>query len=745
MGLNKLLAANGLPATDLIEAVYQGVLERGADAGGLEHWMRFLGDGGEPAEMLRLFLRSEEYRVLSSLQREPDAVQLSVDLPKPARSIAIVSNCQGENLGRCIQALTGTRAPPFHILGLDYLRDPAASGPEVRALFANNDVVLIQPSMAEPIARNFPELEARMLRWPSISFAAFHPDLCYVRVARNGADVRGPLGPYHSSIVFHAWQRGLAPAQAVRMFREEVFEELRFFDYWDSSRRVLLEEGERAGLPLEGLFNGWSMRGCFMHSTGHPRLHVLLDLAQVLLRRLEIPVLPVDPLQFLHDNLADHSVWPLYPEIGEHLGLEGAYVFKGINPGLSAQSPVLLFGLEEFVHRSYADYELQSRGEELVSDRPFTERYAAAFSRQAPPRRKQPERSSATHAYAALPPHNYWRRAVAQVAPAEVDPVGAAAFTIDRSTRVASAGSCFAQHISRRLRRGGFNYLVAEAPPPELDPVAADRRGFGVFSARYGNLYTARQLLQLFDRAHGRLVPEEEPWLRPDGRYADPFRPEIEPGGYADPDALLRDREAHLAAVRSMFATLDVLVFTLGLTECWRSRSDGTVFPVAPGVAAGTLDPARHEFVNLGIEDIVADLRQFLDGLAWVNPGARLILTVSPVPLAATYEAQHVLPASTYSKSVLRAAAETLARTHPRCAYFPAYEVITGSYARGAYFGADLRTVTAAGVDHVMRLFMRHYAPQAAAAPAADAELAAEARRALRIVCEEQLLDAPPV
>ena len=41
-----------------------------------------------------------------------------------------------------------------------------------------------------------------------------------------------------------------------------------------------------------------------------------------------------------------------------------------------------------------------------------------------------------------------------------------------------------------------------------------------------------------------------------------------------------------------------------------------------------------------------------------MNPKARLVLTVSPVPLAATASGSHVLPATIYSKSVLRAAAQ---------------------------------------------------------------------------------------
>ncbi|MFX9081303.1 GSCFA domain-containing protein, partial [Acinetobacter baumannii] len=67
-----------------------------------------------------------------------------------------------------------------------------------------------------------------------------------------------------------------------------------------------------------------------------------------------------------------------------------------------------------------------------------------------------------SHPYAHLPEHQFWRKAVQQVAAAEVDPVMAPAFTLTPQTRIATAGSCFAQHISQRLKRHGFNYLQTE-------------------------------------------------------------------------------------------------------------------------------------------------------------------------------------------------------------------------------------------------------------------------------------------
>lgn len=352
------------------------------------------------------------------------------------------------------------------------------------------------------------------------------------------------------------------------------------------------------------------------------------------------------------------------------------------------------------------------------------------------------------HPYASLPDEAFWSRSVASVASSEVDPVGKFDLKIDAETKVATAGSCFAQHISRSLRRAGFNYFVVEPGHPLLPEATREAHNYGVFSCRYGNIYTARQLLQLIYRAYGRFSPEEDTWVKAPDIVLDPFRPRVQPGGFISEAEMRADRAQHLAAVRRMFETLDVFVFTLGLTECWRSRSDGAVFPVCPGVEAGEFDPEKHEFYNQPVEDVVADLVQFRQLLRKVNPGAQMILTVSPVPLIATAEPnQQVLSATTYSKSVLRVAAETLRRRFDDVHYFPAYEVITGAFNRGAYYAADLRNVLEDGVEHVMKLFMLHATTAGAVAQspanaAAVGDYLALAERLIEVECDEVALDS---
>lgn len=353
-----------------------------------------------------------------------------------------------------------------------------------------------------------------------------------------------------------------------------------------------------------------------------------------------------------------------------------------------------------------------------------------------------------SHPYKSLPDKAFWRRSVARPAVQEVDPVGHFDLKIEPETKVATAGSCFAQHVARHLSGAGFNYYVTEPGHPILNSKIRQTHNYGTFSARYGNLYTSRQLRQLMERAYGDFTPAEAPWVEADGSVRDPFRPNVQPGGFVSVAEMEADRAQHLAAVREMFENLDVFVFTLGLTECWESLEDGAVFPLCPGVEGGTYDPQKYAFRNQGVAEIVDDMMQFMKALKRVNPQARMILTVSPVPLMATAAPhEHVLSATTYSKSVLRVAAQMLTEMQDCVHYFPSYEVITGSYNRGAYFADDLRNVTEEGVSHVMRLLLKHATGQETTAPQAPAPTEEEdqstalARSFVEVECDEVALD----
>jgi SAM-dependent methyltransferase len=314
-----------------------------------------------------------------------------------------------------------------------------------------------------------------------------------------------------------------------------------------------------------------------------------------------------------------------------------------------------------------------------------------------------PPPRSVMHPYQIAPDRSFWSRSVSsgfdvcQVADHD-GPL------IRHGEPVASAGSCFASNLVPFLERAGFDYLRTERRNPAFADIPVESLGYENFSTAYGNIYTPRQLLQLLRRCLGSFRPAEDRW-HTDAGVIDPFRPGLRYHALTDREFDLLGAQ-HLRAVRRVFEEAKVFIFTLGLTEAWVSRLDGAVFPACPGTVAGTFDDTRHAFVNFSVDEITADLDAFVTEICALNRGVRIILTISPVPLVATATGQHVLPASTYSKAVLRASAEQIVRRHGCVSYFPAFEIVTGPQAPDAYLEADRRSVTPEAIATVMTAFL---------------------------------------
>jgi len=310
-----------------------------------------------------------------------------------------------------------------------------------------------------------------------------------------------------------------------------------------------------------------------------------------------------------------------------------------------------------------------------------------------PPRISEPDYD---FPYDRIPEYQKWSSVSATADRRSINPQGPVKFKLRSDAKIASAGSCFAQRIAERISRFGLSYFIAEE---QAAP----------YAARYGNVYSSVQLQQLLERALGTFDPLERAWETPDGRLLDPFRPRIEPNGFATLADLEDDRREHLVAVRRLFSELDVFIFTLGLTEVWTDARDGAVFPTCPGRGRGVFDPRRHIFRNLDVSATAEGLEVFLDLLRRLNPGAKVILTVSPVAIAATMEQMHVVRASMFTKSVLKVAAEMVARRHENVDYFASFDLVMQNLGDEKLFADDGRHVLDEAADRVTSLLASSY------------------------------------
>lgn len=279
---------------------------------------------------------------------------------------------------------------------------------------------------------------------------------------------------------------------------------------------------------------------------------------------------------------------------------------------------------------------------------------------------------------------------------------------IDKNTPIASIGSCFAVEIANALQIEEYNYIVKEPNKAEDGSYwykDYEIRPFPASSAAWGIHFNCPSFLQLVEKAFGYRRPAKILWTHTYDdmtRYCDPFREEIE---FPSIEAFEKNYEAHITAVRQVFLEAEVLVITLGLNEVWYFKPDGSVFSRSPWRTA----PSLVEHRVLTVEENVRDLQKMLDILREHNPKIKVIVTLSPVPLHATFlaDTKHIVEANTHSKAVLRVAADQFVETNANVFYFPSFELVTTCVDNP--WDADQRHVSRQAVDKVMTMFKQMY------------------------------------
>jgi tetratricopeptide (TPR) repeat protein len=164
-------------------------------------------------------------------------------------------------------------------------------------------------------------------------------------------------------------------------------------------------------------------------------------------------------------------------------------------------------------------------------------------------------------------------------------------------------------------------------------------------------------------------------------------------------------------AVYDVFATAfeaDGLMMTPGFIEAWRDRETGLYIHEAPTQKAMLGDRSRWEFEVLSYEQCLADLLGAIDVVRARNPGVKVLITTSPVPMAATFTGQDIRIANSYSKAVLRAVCGAASQQRPLVDYFPSYESATLTNP-AMVWAEDRIHVAAPFIGKIVRHMLDHY------------------------------------
>jgi hypothetical protein len=267
---------------------------------------------------------------------------------------------------------------------------------------------------------------------------------------------------------------------------------------------------------------------------------------------------------------------------------------------------------------------------------------------------------------------------------------------INKSTPIASLGSCFAIEIAKKLKQEKFNYLITE-------PCISE--DFDLCSARWGIVFNTPTFRQIVEKSFGLIQLPRLLWpniFNGQLQYRDPFREDV---SFDSVKEYEDDYEKHIEASKRALLEAKVLILTMGMNEIWRIKSDGSVLSRCPwGVASFLVEP--HVMT---VEENISELQRALNILRVYNPEIKIILSVSPVPFHGTFRGEdyHVIAANNHSKSVLRIAAQQFVESNDNAYYFPSYETVL--YCTQEPWADDQRHVSRIAVNNVMKLFEKMF------------------------------------
>ena len=245
---------------------------------------------------------------------------------------------------------------------------------------------------------------------------------------------------------------------------------------------------------------------------------------------------------------------------------------------------------------------------------------------------------------------------------------------ITKSTQITAFGSCFAANISNWLSERNFRVLNKAEDATRAYVVTMGEGMVNSFVIR-----------QQFEWAWENKVFGQALWH---GYKAEEY-------GY--------DEEVRLETKR-IFDETDVFILTFGLSEVWYDEPTGNVFWRT--IPKDAYDPKRHKFRLSTVEENRENIRAIYDLIRRYKPEAKVIVTLSPVPLIATFRDVSCITANSVSKATLRVAIDEVVRDvrdEGQMFYWPSYELVADVF-RSPY-KADRRHVRPVVLNYIMRLF----------------------------------------
>ena len=250
--------------------------------------------------------------------------------------------------------------------------------------------------------------------------------------------------------------------------------------------------------------------------------------------------------------------------------------------------------------------------------------------------------------------------------------VAAPDFLIDYNSRLMMLGSCFAENMGSK-----FSYYKFDV---DVNPC-------GII---YNPLSVANVL---------RLIVEGKQFEKSDlrqvgGKWVSLYHH----GAFSstDPDECLRRINDRLTKATGELRTLDLLVITWGTAWVYRYTRENIVVSNCHKIPSQEFERSR-----LSVEDIVKEYLVLIGRLREINPGLRILFTVSPI--RHWKDGAH---GNQLSKATLLLAIDRLREELQHVYYFPAYEIVLDELRDYRFYAVDMLHMSGFTVDYIWERFL---------------------------------------
>lgn len=244
-------------------------------------------------------------------------------------------------------------------------------------------------------------------------------------------------------------------------------------------------------------------------------------------------------------------------------------------------------------------------------------------------------------------------------------------FSVDYHSRWMLIGSCFAENMGMKLMENRF---------------AVDCNPCGI-------VYNPESVAQVLERLMDERVVTPDELIWHEGKWMSWGHH----GSFSasEREVCLEKMNARIYRGAEQLRRADVLLITFGTSWVYRHLQSGCV------VANCHRFPERDfERFRLSVPEIVGLYERLLGQLERINPGVRVLFTVSPI--RHWKDGAH---GNQLSKSVLLLAIDELVKRRKRVYYLPSYEIVLDELRDYRFYAEDMLHVSGQAVDYIWSRF----------------------------------------